>query len=285
MYEQTYRSHQVPRYEKPRRRHTGRIIALVILLICLLSIGLYTGYHLLFPTAIRTTKEIRTFNLSAGTQPTLIVTDNDGFVHVHPGNGNTVTVATTKVGDSFGASPDDFKVSYSQSGNTITIQVTNSSIHLLDFSQTSQADLDITLPARSDLRIQTDSGNITATSIQGKMNLTSDSGSMQIADASLKSSSTLSTNSGNITMTGSIDTTGRYMFQSDSGDIDIALPRGTSFHVNLNSDSGTITNDFQVVPAKQSLPSTRTVVGDVGSAPQATVAIQSNSGSLRLRQI
>ena len=86
-------------------------------------------------------------------------------------------------------------------------------------------------------------------------------------------------------MTGSIDTIGRYMFQSDSGDIDIALPRGTSFHVNLNSDSGTITNDFQVAPAKQSLPSTKTVVGDVGSTPQATVAIQSSSGSVRLRQI
>lgn len=286
MDEKTYGSLHVPRYEKPRRRRTGRIIALAVLLIGLLGIGLYIGYHLLFPTAIRTTKEIRAFNLSTGEQPALIVSDDDGFVHVRPGTGNTVTVTTTKVGDSFGASPDDFKVSYSQSGNTITIQVHNSSIHPFDFSAASQANLEVTVPVKSDLKIQTDSGDIAATGIQGKLTLMSNSGSMQVADASLKDASSLITDSGSITMTGSIDTTGRYMFQSNSGSIDIALPRGTSFHADLTSNSGTITNDFPIVPARQPVASARTTVsGDVGSAPQATVTIESDSGSLHLRQV
>ena len=287
MREETYRSRDIPRYERPRRRtrRTVVFVVLIALLIGLIGGGLWIGYRLLHPTAIRTTTETHLFHLSAGTPPTLIVSDDNGFVHVRPGAGNAVTVTTTKVGDSFGAKPEDFKISYSQSGNTITIQVTNGSIHPFDFSTVSQADLAITVPVKSDLRIQTDSGNIAATGIQGKMTLSSNSGSLRIEGILLQSASLLSTDSGNITLRGSIDTAGRYMFQSNSGDIDVTLPRSASFHVYLTSNSGTITNDFPIASARQSDPFGKTIRGDVGNSPQATITMQSDSGSLRLGQI
>lgn len=287
MHEEMYRSREVPQYEKPRYR-AGRIIMVVVLstlLISLIAVGLWIGYRLLNPTAIRTTREIRTFTLSAGAQPMLIVSDNDGFVHVRPGTGNTITVTTTKVGDSFGASPADFKVRYNQNGNTITVQVHNDSIHLFDFSTTSQADLEVTVPTGSDLRIATNSGDITTTGIQGKMALTSNSGSLQATDVSLKGASLLSTNSGNITMRGSIASNGHYIFQSNSGDVDVALPRDTSFHADLMSVSGTVRYDFPLILSPRSIPSGRTIIGEVGSAPLATVTMQSDSGSLQLGQI
>lgn len=286
MHEERYRSREVPYNERPRRRSARRIvvfIVLVVLLVVLIIGGLGIGYRLLNPTAIRTLKETRAFALNAGTQPTLIVSDGDGFVHVRSGSGNTVTVTTTKVGDSYGASPEDFKVRYSQNGNTISIQVNNDSIHPFDFSAGSQADLEITVPTSSDLRIATNSGDITTTGIQGKITLTSDSGSLQATDVSLRGISLLSTNSGSITMRGSIDTHGRYTFQSNSGNVDVALPHSASFHVDLTSNSGTITNDFTLVSAQQSDASG--VRGDVGNSPQATVTMQSDSGSLRLGQI
>lgn len=287
MHKEIFRSREVPRYERTRHR-TGRMVVLVVLialLTALIVVGAWIGYRLLNPTAIRTTTETHAFTLSAGTQPALIVSDDNGFVHVQPGAGNTVTVRTTKVGDSFGASPDDFKVSYSQSGNTINIQVSNDSIHPFDFSTTSQADIEVSVPTSSDLRITTNSGDITTTGIHGKITLISNSGSVEAENVALEDTSNMSSDSGSITMHGSIDTSGRYMFQSNSGNVNVTLPRSMSFHVNLTSNSGTITNNFPLVSTRQSDPSNKTVSGDVGSSPQATVTMQSDSGSLRLGQI
>jgi DUF4097 and DUF4098 domain-containing protein YvlB len=288
MHEETHVSGEAaPQYRRPRRRRTGRIVTFVILislLIILIVGGLGVAFRMLNPTPIRTTTETHTFNLGAGTQPMFIVSDNNGFIHVRAGAGNTATVTATKVGDSFGASPDDFKVSYSQSGNTITIQVNNDSVHPFDFLNTSRADLDVTLPANSDLHLATNSGDIAVTGIQGKMTLTSNSGALQATDVSLNSVSLLSTNSGSIIMRGSIGTAGHYMFQSNSGDVDVTLPRNTSFHADLVSNSGTITNDFPIVIAHQPGAYGSTVSGNVGSSPQATLSIQSNSGALHLRQ-
>lgn len=84
---------------------------------------------------------------------------------------------------------------------------------------------------------------------------------------------------------GSIGTDGQYKFQSNSGAIDVTLPRSTSFHAELVSNSGTITNDFPIAAANQTGAYGRTVSGDVGSSPQATVTIQSDSGTLHLGQI
>jgi DUF4097 and DUF4098 domain-containing protein YvlB len=286
--EETHIGGEAPKYKRPRRHRTGRIVTFIVLVaITLLLIvgGIGVGVRLLNPTAVRTTTETRAFNLSAGKQPTLIVSDDNGFVHVRPGTGNTVTVTATKVGDSYGASPDDFRVSYTQNGNAITIQVTDNSIHFFDFSASSQADLDVTVPASSDLHLETDSGEIIATGIQGKMTLTSDSGALQATDVLLTSGSQLRTGSGSMTVRGSISTNGQYIFQSDSGDIDVTLPHSTSFHANLVSNSGTIANDFPIATAHQTGVDGRMVSGDVGSSPQSTVVIQSDSGSLHLRQM
>ena len=84
---------------------------------------------------------------------------------------------------------------------------------------------------------------------------------------------------------GSIGTDGQYKFQSHSGDIDVSLPHSTSFHVDLVSNSGTITNDFPIVTTHPSGADGRQASGDVGTSPQAIITLQSDSGSLHLRQI
>ena len=287
MHEETPGNGEVTAPYRMQRHRTGRIVTFVILislLVVLIVSGLGIGFRLLNPIPIRTTMETRAFHLSAGTRPTLIMSDDDGFVHIRPGADNAVTVTATKVGDSFAASPDDFKVSYSQSGNTITIQVNNNSIHPFDFLNSGQADLNVTVPVNSDLHLETGSGNISVTGIQGMMTLTSNSGTLQAMDVSLTRNSLLSTDSGDITVHGSIDTAGHFMFQSNSGNIDVTLPRYASFHADLVSNSGTITNDFPIATAQQPGTDGGTVKGDVGSSPQATVTMQSDSGDLHLRQ-
>jgi Putative adhesin len=288
LHEETPMRGEFPHYRKPRRRRTERIVTFVILIpiiFVLIIEGLGVAFRMLNPTPIRTTRETRAFNLGTGTQLTLIVTNVEGFVHVRPGTGNTVTITATKIGDSYGVSPDDFKVSYSQSDNTVTIQVSNGSLHPFDFLNTSRADLEVTLPVKSDLHLETGSGDISVTGMQGKMTLTSNSGALLATNVSLTSGSHLRTGSGSMVVRGSIDTSGQYMFQSNSGDIDVSLPRSTSFHADLVSNSGTITNDFPIASVHQTGSYGRMVSGDVGISSQATVTIQSDSGSLHLRQM
>lgn len=288
MHEETPGNREAAAPYQMRRRHTGRIITFVILislLIVLIIGGLAIGLRLLNPIPIRTTTETRTFSLGARIQPTLIVSDDSGFIHVQPGSGNTVTVTATKVGDSFAASPNDFKVSYSQNGNTITVQVSNGSIHPFDFLNSSRADLNVIVPVNSDLHLETDSEDISVTGIQGKMTLTSNSGTVRATEVLLTSGSQFSTDSGSVTVRGSIGHTGHYMFQSNSGAIDVTLPSNTSFHADLVSNSGTITNDFPIATAQPPRTDGGAIKGDVGSSPQATVSMQSDSGALDLRQV
>ncbi len=287
-YEQTDGSGSVPQYKRAQRHRAGRIVIFVVIgliLLFLLVGGIVFVARLLNPIPVRTIRETHIFHLAAGIQPTLIVTNDNGFVHVHAGAGNTIAVTTRKVGDSFGASPDDFKVHYTQHGNTITIQVNNDGIYLFDFSNSSQADLDVTVPARSDLQLETDSGDISVSGISGKMTLTCNSGSLQATEDSLKSGSRLTTESGSITMRGSIGATGSYKFQSNSGPIDVSLPANTSFHARLVSNSGSITNEFPIANAHQSGIDGQTIIGDAGISPQATLTIQSDSGTLHLRHL
>jgi DUF4097 and DUF4098 domain-containing protein YvlB len=288
MYEETYGSDKVPQHKKPQRHRAGRIVIFVVIaaiILFLLIGGVVFVVRLLNPTPVRTVRETHIFNLAPDTQLTLIVMNNDGLVHVHAGASNTMTVTTRKVGDSFGASPDDFKVHYTQHGNTIIIQVNNDSIHLFDFSNSSQADLDVTVPARSDLQLETDSGDITANGIAGKMTLTSNSGSLQATEDALQSGSRLTTDSGSITMRGSIGVTGSYMFLSNSGTIDVTLPVDTSFQARLVSNSGGIINEFPIVNAQQPGSDKQTIIGDVGISPQAILTMQSDSGTLHLRHL
>ena len=116
LYEELPMRGEFPQYRRPRPDLPGRMVIFVVLtalLIVLIVGGVGIGFRMLNPTPVRTTTETRTFSLSAGMQPTLIVSDTNGFVRVHSGAGNAVAVIATKKGDGFGASPDDFKVSYS----------------------------------------------------------------------------------------------------------------------------------------------------------------------------
>lgn len=274
-------------YRKNRRR-TWLIVTLVtasLLLLALMSSSLIIGYRLLNPIPVHSSTETRTFKVGAGVQPTLNVADDNGLIHVQAGTGNMVTVTAHKVGDSFAASPGDFKVIYRQDGNTITVQVKNDSVHPFDFLNTSHTDVDVTVPMKSNLQLVTDSGDISVAGIEGKILLASNSGALQATDVSINNASQFTTDSGSIIMRGSIGTEGHYMFQSNSGAIDVTLPGSSSFRVDLNSISGAITTDFPISSQQQSSTDGKTISGNIGSSPLAVVSMQSDSGAIHLGHI
>ena len=218
--------------------------------------------------------ETRDFTVSGSTPPKLIVNNDIGSVNVQPANNsNSIHVKVTKSG----GNPSDIQTTYSQSGNTITITIKRTNTN-----STTKADADITVPAKSDLQLHNGTGDITVTGITGQMSLINGTGSIDATQATLTSDSHIQASTGSVSFQGSIGS-GNYQFQSNTGNINVSLPSNASFHVNANTDVGSITSDFSEVITQQNIAGA-SASGSVGNAPSATITLTTNTGSIELQK-
>jgi len=141
--------------------------------------------------------------------------------------------------------------------------------------------------------LHTSSGNLSVEGFEGSLSVHVSSGTIKIEDAegdlAAHTSSGqidvrgadgpvhLSTSSGSIDYQGSPE--GDCSFESGSGSIVLRLPSGLDAWVDLRTGAGSIRVDFPVDGAS----STRAVQGTIGRGDDATVSVQTSSGSIRLR--
>jgi len=125
-------------------------------------------------------------------------------------------------------------------------------------------------------------GSITVNGIRGKMSLLSNAGTIEVTKASLTGSSTLRTDLGRINFKGTIGTIGTYDFQSNTGSIAVTLPAMASFYANAITCGGSINTSFPLT-VNHSGACTITS-GDIGTAPQATLSLETNIGSISLNR-
>jgi hypothetical protein len=193
----------------------------------------------------------RTFTV--GVPASLMVNNEVGTIHVHPGSGMAVVVQATKHSGLGGADP---QVTMNQTDSTTVSIKTHC-------PPRSSIDLDITAPSASQLQLQTGAGDIqiegingqvnaetgsgglTATSITGQANLRTGSGLVNVSQAGLNGNSRLSTGSGDISFDGSLDPKGTYRLETGSGSVDLTLPADSSLSLNLHTDVGSINNGFE----------------------------------------
>jgi len=62
----------------------------------------------------------------------------------------------------------------------------------------------------------------------------------------------------------------------------MTLPDATTFHMNAATDVGTITTSFPVSVSHSGAGATAS--GEVGAAPQATLTLRTNAGSISLKR-
>ena len=218
--------------------------------------------------------ETRDFTVSENTPPKLIVNNDVGSVNVQPANNsNSIHVKVTKSG----GKPSDIQTNYNQSGDTVTITIKRT-----DANSTTKADADITVPAKSDLQLQNGTGDITVTGITGQMSLINGTGSIDATQVTLTSDSHLQASTGSVSFNGSIGS-GNYQFQSNTGNVAVSLPSNASFHVNANTDVGSITSDFSEVMTQQNVAGA-SASGSVGNAPSATITLTTNTGSIEIQK-
>jgi hypothetical protein len=269
----------------PRRRRSpwlGCLIALIIILfLCAGSALVVTllGFGLGIGGTFRNSATEPTQTFAVSESPALMLTNNAGSVNVNRGSANRIIVQAKKYA-SFGGNINNVQINYSHNGNTVN--VTANSSGTVNFFNATSVDFTITVPPAVDLQINTNAGSINVNGVSGKMSLVSNAGSIGATQASLTGDSTFRTNAGSINFTGTIGTTGTYDFETNAGSIDMRLPGTDSFHLNATTDVGSINSSFPVTVNHSTTGAT--VNGDVGTAPQATLTLKTNAGSITLNR-
>ena len=209
-------------------------------------------------------------------QPTIVINDPNGNVTVTVGQSNSDVNIQPVNGNNFFGNPSNLPVTSSQSpdGNTININTQDSG--------QGSVDLNVVVPQNTILQLQTESGDINVSGVDGQMTLITTNGGIDASNDVLSGSSTITTNTGDIHFDGTISKGGNYQFSTSSGTINVALPSSPAFHVVATTNSGSID-----IPGVQNHSSGTQVSGDVGanSPVQGTnMTIKSDSGDIHLNQ-
>ena len=272
-------------YYQPRRSSWPWVVLTCFLLFLLLISGAVLlfgviGYHLAGST--QSVTETRSFTVSSS--PMLVLTNDTGSVHVHAASSSTLaTIQVTKRSGPWG-NLNNITVSYVQDKEANTITVTVTRLNGSNSFNAESADFDITVPSAATLQLKTNTGSIDVSDVSGQLVITSNTGSLTVHHATVSGNSELITNTGSVTFDGAIASSGSYQFETNTGSVNVTLPADSVFHVNASTDTGSINTNFPGVNVQHRQMVGADASGDVGSSPQATVILRTNTGSVNLYQ-
>lgn len=204
-----------------------------------------------------------------GAQPTLIINDASGTVHIRTGDAGQVVVGPQGENngqDGFG----DVSSRYDLQNNVVTINAQDQAGPGSGFSRNdNSADLEITVPTDSSIQVQTVSGDVDVEGVNGQLTLTTDSGNVSVS-GKLQGQSVMKTGDGNVTFDGTIDPQGSYVVETSNGDVSLSLPGDSSFALSTKTTSGVVNNEFGNT--------------HIGTSPQPQLSINTQSGTIELRK-
>jgi Toastrack DUF4097 len=276
-----------PPYAPPRRGHSPWpwiVLAVFLVLVFTWIVGMFfstVGFNFTGYTN-SVTETPRHFAVSA--TPTVVINNDIGSIHVQSGGAESdVTIQATKHAGP-GSNVNDVQISYSQnsSANTITVNVDRTSN--VSFFNSPSVDFQVTVPNNASLELKTNTGGLDVNGVSGRMSVRSNTGSVEVRDGVLSSGSILNSNTGSITFKGSTNKTGSYQFTTNTGSINVTLPASSAFHLDASTDTGSITSDFPGVYVQHPNFTGAVAHSDVGSSPQATITMTTNTGSINLHQ-
>jgi len=228
------------------------------------------------------TETPRHFAVSA--TPTVVINNDIGSIHVRSGGAESiVTIQATKYAG-FGGNVNNVQVNYTQESAANTVIVNVNRTANATFFSSLKVDFEVTVPNNSALEIKTTTGGLDVSGVSGQMSLQSNTGSVDVRDGVLSPGSSLNSNTGSITFNGSISKTGSYRFTTNTGSINVTLPASSVFHLDASTDTGSITSDFPGVDLQHTNFTGATAHSDVGNAPQATITMTTNTGSISLHE-
>lgn len=170
--------------------------------------------------------------------PSLTIKDPDGMVQIHRGDNNRVVIhPTLRCAQVCTRKNVHLKAETNGINNPgITVQA--------DFPDHDSLDLDITVPATSNIEATNEAGDLTLNGVSGRMDLTADAGMLTFENGVIQEKSAFKDKAGSITFDGALAPNGDYNFKDQAGSIDMTLPADSAFTLDVNSDAGQINNEF-----------------------------------------
>lgn len=271
-----------PPYYVRRRHYWPWIILIVIVLFTFVAGGALFLASSLGYALESTTTTTQHYTVSAG--PTIVLNNDTGSIHVRAGaSGSDVTIQATKR-TNWWSNANDVNVTYAQNAESNTVSVNVERPGNVSSFGSSSVDFDLTVPGVATLQLKTNTGSIDVSGVSGQMVLTSNTGSVQASEGTLSGNSQLLTNTGSVTFTGSLSQTGTYQFQTNTGSVNVTLPGTSVFHVDASTDTGSINTNFPAVVVVHRQFVGADIHSNVGSSPQATIILRTNTGSINLYQ-
>jgi hypothetical protein len=140
------------------------------------------------------------------------------------------------------------------------------------------------------LNIETSVGDIQVSGLNGVMTVKDDIGNVTVQQAHLFGGSHLETGTGNVTFTGSLDTTlnpqATYKLQCEVGNLNVTLPATTSVILDANTNVGNIKSEFPI-NAQTSNGSANyygPLLPGTSPAPTVTLVLDVSSGNISIQK-
>ena len=205
----------------PRRRRRLRVMVFVIVLLALLS-----GVGYLSSSVFSKTSILPQQSFLVSDTPTLVINGPVGSVKIHRGNYNSIVINAAEHSGLF-SSPNtaDVTVAPEPGSNSFAV-LTEDGGSIFDHKT---VDLDITLPATSNIRAVIPVGSLDINGISGQMNLDMYAGTLHVENGIIEGQSTFKNDAGEITFNGALASNGSYDFEDNTGAITLTLPSNSSF--------------------------------------------------------
>lgn len=269
-----------------RRGCLGCLVPLVVIVMifAILNIGFGLTLHL-GPTTIQ-----------VSANPTLIVesvANEHATVSIHAGasNGQIVIQPVRPLNLPFGLAE-----SYQETSDHQTV--------IYDLGINTGGTYDITVPARTNLKIDTNDAAILVVGITGTMHLETNSSSLTVKNSSIAGPSLLRSNSGavlatqdqfngmiavddnkgDITFQGTLDPTGSYSFTNNGGAITLTLAQNTAVLATATTTNGGSINSTISGVKVQTTPDGSTLQASLGTAPRAPLTLSNNGGDITMNE-
>ncbi len=273
------------RFSRRRRGCLGCLVPLLILLAIsgLLTLGCGLAFHW-GPTTIQ-----------VGANPTLLlesVSNPDSQIFIHAGTNNgQISIQPVRPLNL----PIGLAENYQETGDHRTV--------IYDLGSNVSGTFDITVPAQTNLKIDTNNASLLVNGITGQMHLETNSGTLIVKNSTINGPSLLRSNSGEIqasqdhlngpvtfdnnsagiTFQGTLAPAGTYRFTGNGGSIGLTLPQNAAIGVSASTNNGQISSNIAGVKAQTSTIGF-TLQANLGTTPRAQLILYNNGGSITINE-
>lgn len=225
-----------------------------------------------------------THELHVGAEPRLIVRNTAGTVAVQPGaDGQVSVVVTKKIRGGLGAASErdleQVVVHVTQEGDTISVETeTKRPISLKSIT----IDIAITAPATcAQLKARLSAGNLVVRGLTTTLAAMVNAGNLDAMGVTLRGSSDLALNAGNLTMDGALAPSATLDARLNAGNARFTLPRDTPAQLDARTTVGQISVSGWQVRTERQIVQQR-AYGALGAAPTGSLRIHVDAGNLTL---